>query len=333
MSFDFYAHEWTDAESGAFTDCFARLKLLAKDNNDSAKAKHKELVYGNLKDNINPVYKKGVIDKGISFLDNLSISKPTIDLTSLPPLSFFLKFTFKLAKPYLSKDDEQFYPCENPIRKDKVFKVPMVAASTWKGNMRWTARQKQGLNSNKPTVPDTPEIVRLFGNEKGEEDEKTFRRGRLNFYPTFFDKISLEVINPHDRRTKAGTLPIYIESVPEGASGTFSLLYVPFDLMGRQGSVVKDQVEKDMIIVSDSLEKMMLTYGFSAKKGNGFGVVEKNISGTFEMSKCIVKKQIDNSNPFSKLMKPENETEFSGFDGLNKLMGKVKEVMECGHDI
>ena len=139
----------------------------------------------------------------------------------------------------------------------------------------------------------TKEIRDLFGNEKDEG--KDFRR-RLNFYPTFFDQISLEVINPHDRKTKAGTQPIYIESVPEGASGTFSLLYVPFDLMGKRQDEVKAEVKKDMEIVSDSLEKMMRTYGFSAKKGSGFGVVKEEIKGRF------------------------NDKEFSGFKGLKKMM-------------
>lgn len=271
---------------------------------------------------------KALIGEEIIRLKSLKLYTPIVDISTLPKFSFFLQFTFKLATPYLSKDDEQFYPCENPIRKDKVFKLPMVSASTWKGNLRWTVRQINGLK------PDTKEIIRLFGNEKGKEDE--LRSGRLNFYPTFFDKISLEVINPHDRKTKAGTQPIYIESVPESASGTFSLLYVPFDLMGRQESAVKEQIKKDMEIVSGALEKMMLTYGFSAKKGNGFGVVDRNISGSFEMSRCTVKKQIDKSNPFSKLLElaePQNETEFSGFDGLTELMGRVKEVMERGHDI
>lgn len=77
----------------------------------------------------------------------------------LPPHSFFLQFPFTLARPYISKDDETFHVCENPVRKEKVFKVPMVEGSTWKGNLRWTAtklfvdkaekimRLKKGANS------------------------------------------------------------------------------------------------------------------------------------------------------------------------------------------
>lgn len=36
-----------------------------------------------------------------------------------------------------------------------------------------------------------------------ETGGKSLRRGRLRFYPAFFNKIGLDVINPHDRKTKS----------------------------------------------------------------------------------------------------------------------------------
>ena len=41
------------------------------------------------------------------------------------------------------------------------------------------------------------------------------RRGRLAFFATYFDRMGLEIINPHKRDTGVGTNPIYIESVPD----------------------------------------------------------------------------------------------------------------------
>lgn len=215
-----------------------------------------------------------IIDDGLSFaeIDGLYnlFDAPVIEsFDNLPPYSLFVQFTFKLATPYLSKDNDEFYMYDNPISKDKVFKVPIVSASTWKGNLRWVARQCEGLN---PERPDTSEITRLFGNEKGQEER--FRKGRLNFYTTFFNEIGLEVINPHDRKTKAGTVPIFLESVPTGATGTFTMLYVPFDLLGKPDKEVTQQVADDMELAYYSLCKMMLTYGFSAKKSSGFGVIK-----------------------------------------------------------
>jgi CRISPR-associated protein Cmr2 len=61
--------------------------------------------------------------------------RPKIDLTPLPPSSWFLQFTFTLAKPYISKDDNPFYIIDNPIVRDKVFRLPMVRPTSWKGNL------------------------------------------------------------------------------------------------------------------------------------------------------------------------------------------------------
>ena len=194
--------------NGSLTrDCYTQLKLLSggmidERNLKTARSVHKKIVYECKSYNIFARYE-------LERMKSLKLCESEIgNINKYPPFSFFLQFTFKLAKPYISKDDEAFYICENPIRKDKVFKVPMVAGSSWKGNMRWTARQINGLNALKPDKPDTAEILRLFGNEKS--NEKEFNRGRLNFYPTFFDQISLEIINPHDRKTKAGTNPVTI---------------------------------------------------------------------------------------------------------------------------
>jgi CRISPR-associated protein Cmr2 len=89
------------------------------------------------------------------------------------------------------------------------------------------------------------------------------------FYPTFFNLIDVEVINPHSRKTRAGTHPIYLECVPIGAQGTFSLLYVPFDLIGKEESDIKQQSLADLELIAEGLSAMFLTYGFSAKRTSG----------------------------------------------------------------
>lgn len=202
------------------------------------------------------------------YMQSLGLWQPaTPDFTLLPPYSAFLQFTFELTKPYISRDDELFHISDNPIRKDKVFKVPMVAATGWKGNLRWTARQLE------PEL-DQQTMNRLFGPEK--EDEDSHLAGRLHFYPTFFDRISLEVINPHDRATRAGKYPIYFESVPTGTEGIFSLLYVPLP-----GSIHSEQEARaDLRIVTSALYQMLCIYGFSAKKSSGFGEVADEVRDT-----------------------------------------------------
>jgi len=146
----------------------------------------------------------------------------------------------------------------------------MATASSWKGLLRWTVRG--------PLSTEKDAVIRLFGNEKEEEP---FVSGRLVNYPTFFDNIDLEVINPHSRKTKAGTLPIYLECVPIGAKGFFSLLYVPFDLIGQDGAKIRAEASKDLKTVAEGLSALMLRYGFSAKRSSGFGVAEDRLIGGF----------------------------------------------------
>jgi CRISPR-associated protein Cmr2 len=197
---------------------------------------------------------------------------PSLD--ALPQHSFLIHFAFRLRKPYLSKDDTEFYIIDNPVRKDKVFRLSYVAPTGWKGALR--AAMVRQLVEEKDKLSDEEfaekrfRLTILFGDEKGEEgmritglaefldqvkgDEaaKSYRQkvknyfeveddkplphhsGRLVFFPTFFTQISLEVINPHDRGTGAGRQPIYIESVPKDAEGRFTLLYVPFDRVGHE---------------------------------------------------------------------------------------------------
>jgi len=193
---------------------------------------------------------------------------PTIDIFALPQFSWFLQFTFTLAKPYISKDDNPFYIIDNPIVRDKVFRLPMVRSTSWKGNL-YSALWQLGHDRQ-----DDDRMQQLFGEIRGEEGGQA---GRLFFYPTFFTKTSLEIINPHDRKRRVGKNPILFESVPAGTSGTFSLLYVPFDLIGEGEDKIREQALKDLQLVAEGLQAMFLTYGFSAKRSSGYGVAEDKI--------------------------------------------------------
>lgn len=277
------------------------------------------------------------------------IKEPSLDLSHLPPYSFFLSLEFTLKKPFISKDDEEFYIHENPVAKEKVFKVPYMRASSWKGNLRWVAYKKliDKLNSmtegektkeRSTLIQERLALARIFGNEKdimethleglfgklNEEYEKELReiykkeeseeinfQGRLQFYPTFFNMISLDVINPHDRKTRAGTKPIILEVVPETAEGTFSLLYLPFDLIGNEEKLQR-QVPEDLEIICEAIRDLLAVYGFSAKKTSGYGVINTKFNGGFFDMKGI----------------ELEKREFEDFAGLMKVLGNTLKKME-----
>lgn len=192
----------------------------------------------------------------------------------LPPFSFVLQFEFCLAQPFLSKDEQDFY-IDNPVRKDKVFGLPYIAPSSWKGCLRaalWQLGYKE----------DTEEIRRLFGNAKGTEDHEEFLAGRLHFFPTFFTQKGLEIINPHDRQRRVGKDPIPIESVPIDAEGCFTLLYVPFDRVGEDLGELRREVVADLQSLAEGLRGMFRQYGFGAKTSSGFGTAHEKLVAGFQ---------------------------------------------------
>lgn len=188
----------------------------------------------------------------------------------MPPLSFMLSIPFISRKSYLSKDERDFYLLDNPLRKEKVFQTPMVAATSWKGSLRaalWQLGHKQ----------DDRVTIRLLGNERESEDQ---RAGRLHFFPTFFDKISLEVINPHDRKTGIGARgPILMECVPQGARGDLILIYVPFGPTGQTDKARRAEVAEDLQVLAKGIREMLTINGFGAKTSSGFGTAEDQLVG------------------------------------------------------
>ncbi len=186
---------------------------------------------------------------------------------------FGIDISFTLVSPWYSKDDRPFHVLDNPVRKDRVFGAPFMSAASWKGLLRWACRMQAGLSGHLEKHDmkmagwkDPSWIVHLFGNEKGEQ--KDFRSGTLVFYPTWFNKVGFEVINPHNRSRRAGTHPIYYEVVPPGTTGRLLLLYAPLT-----GEIERDKDTPTDFINSfiDSIRALLETYGISAKRTAGWG--------------------------------------------------------------
>ncbi len=205
----------------------------------------------------------------ISLLD--LIQYPKIDFSYLPEYSFTLQFTFTLEKPYISRDEQDFYIIDNPIRKDRVFGLPYVAPSSWKGSLR-AALWQNGHEA------ENDGIRRIFGNERTTKEQEELKAGRLHIFPTFFKEKDLEVINPHDRKTRVGKNPIFIESVPKDASSLFTLLYVPFNLIGKEEKKIKKQVSEDIQLLVSGLKAMFMDYGFGAKTSSGYGIAKSDLT-------------------------------------------------------
>lgn len=244
--------------------------------------------------------------------DSLARTYNVSDLDFLPENSWFLQLRFKLETPLICKDDETFYIHDNPFHKDKVFKVPFYPASAWKGRLRWMAykqwvegggdaQQRLDLSllfgdetgeeedqklaayldqSHPATKEKYRSLVQDFfrsENVKSEDVEEIgllpHHAGWLRFYPSFFGKMDLEVINPHSRKTKAGINPIMIETVLAGETGTFALLFSPMGVTACKCS--PEMMVRQLELIIGALDDLFRVYGFGAKTSSGFGAVSE----------------------------------------------------------
>lgn len=198
------------------------------------------------------------------------------NLQNFPQNSTLIKILFTLKKYYTSKNEGEFYIMdnrilENPIVRDKFTGLPMIKPSTWKGHLRFSARKVEWNEKEKKKQI----IKRLFGAEPEEKDNPI--KGRLYFFPTFFkENAERDVITPLKRDTGIPARgPINLEVIKPDKQGEFYLLYFPYP----QGeNYNQSQVYKDLKFLAEALKLMFYTYGFSAKKTSGFGVIKKELT-------------------------------------------------------
>ncbi|MFY9124982.1 MAG: RAMP superfamily CRISPR-associated protein [Bacteroidales bacterium] len=223
------------------------------------------------------------------------------DLKNLPEDSTLLKISFTLKKPYTSKDEGEFNVIdnkifENPIVRDKFTGLPMVKPTTWKGHLRFAAERVECDKERKKII-----IKRLFGSEPEEKENPL--KGRLYFFPTFFNEdAEKDVITPlkRDTRTPASG-PIPFEVMKPGKKGEFYLLYIPYP---KGNDFNEEEIIKDLTFLVKALELMFYTYGFSAKKTSGFGVIEESL----EKGEILIKMNDEiQIKEFSKLDELKNE--------------------------
>lgn len=187
-------------------------------------------------------------------------------LARLPLGSFLLRVDFRLVKPYLSRDDTDFYVVDNSVRKEWVSRLPMIAATSWKGALYGTMWRQAPVEKKQ----DNPQLARIFGDIR---DNDNGQQGCLYFFPTFFRDyiIGAEVINPHERDTGLGIKPITLECVKSGAKGQLNLLYVnSYETEGNG----QPKSLSDLSGILDSVAKLLAVYGIGAKTSAGYGLCE-----------------------------------------------------------
>ncbi|MBQ9407400.1 MAG: hypothetical protein IJU37_11780 [Desulfovibrio sp.] len=192
-------------------------------------------------------------------------------LEDLPHGSLLLRLQVELLSPFYSRDDMPFYPTENVLKRHKVFDLPYLPSSSVKGLLRWADRMVR-----MDTKDDAKARV-LFGSVENEDGTEAHDvqddthgvglQGALYCYPVFWNgTVGLEVINPQDAKTGAGSVPIKYEVLKAG--GTASLFFLLANLPGRQ---VPTTEHVDAFL--KALGFLLRQGGLSAKSSAGWGRV------------------------------------------------------------
>lgn len=248
---------------------------------------------------------------------NAGLKYTVPDLASLPRGSFYIKIGFTLKKPLLSSDDTPMYILDNPVKKDKVFKVPMFPASGWKGCLRWTSmkiflQDKVDELSKKKFAEERFRLALLFGAEK---DAGQSGRGEWVNYlndlkpenEVIFKEMMADHFNISEEEVESfgfqGRLHFYTtffdkmdltvinphSRKTKAGENAIWLECVPAGAKGTFNLLYvpydlagkKDVAEKtaseDLKTVLASIKEMLWTYGFSAKKSSGYGTAENEI--------------------------------------------------------
>ncbi len=339
--YDIFA-KYKDQQQSIFENTIAEYKNFVKLKFGYVFDKNKELSsHKNYIKDKNKEYKIGniqSIQKISGIYENPDDLKKHIN--NLPKYSFAIWFKFILQAPYFSKDDDEFYIIQNPILKEKNFKVPMVKGSSWKGALAHAFRdlfndtdnrekiesflrifgagsesikalesyisdKTKDLNNLKEKLLEfilfdlglkvDKELIKNVKNLKTRDDLLEFlknqlsrklqenqsqlplefqtHKGRAIFYPTYFGKLSIEVMNPHDRRKRAGTVPIHYEVVPKDTEGIFQLIYIPFDGVLKEDNKLEQEVNQDLKNLCEAI-KILSDKGIGAKTKLGWGRFE-----------------------------------------------------------
>lgn len=211
------------------------------------------------------------------------------DLSCFPAGSAAVTLRLCLLTPLLTRDDDPFYLFDNPVRKDHIFGVPLLAAASVKG-LAADAFQR-GFPTEAPWVDlgendqartlryraDQPRAARLFGIASDDAEQQKSEAGRVNFQPVWFSHVQFLVMNPTKTDgTGIGTQPIQFEAVAAiDEKGKPVEAEIRFAYFNPAGASESDEAvaRGDLACLVATLAAWWPALGLGAKRLAGYGAI------------------------------------------------------------
>ena len=117
-------------------------------------------------------------------------------------------------------------------------------------------------------------VEQILKKKEKARDVFSVNKGRGIFYPTYFNKVDYEIINPQDKGKRKGTNPIFYEVVPKGSKGTFQFIYIPFNGILKDTKELNNEIKDDQKFIKDIFQYCLNDKGIGAKTKLGWGLAE-----------------------------------------------------------
>ncbi len=209
-------------------------------------------------------------------------------LTHFPRYSARLLLEFKLLTPLITKDDDPFYPLENPVRKDPIFRVPYLSAASVKQlfdkafQRAVQLKNGMGLASEKSLAnrlhafgskDDNKTALRLFGasnNSNHVQPSRGGEVGRLRFSPVWFKNVQFLPINPKAAEESA---PIQVEAIAPNPQENAVIEIVYFN--PHSVNLTNEQVvREDLANLLTAVAVLLPDLGLGSKREDGYGAIQ-----------------------------------------------------------
>ncbi|MGI6138824.1 MAG: RAMP superfamily CRISPR-associated protein [Candidatus Hydrogenedentales bacterium] len=245
MTFDFWAYLKTGGyeENRILKRSKLTLQVILDENKDDAKQKA-------LATPDQPNTKLDCFDCQNLFLRNCTLPWK---------YSISMEFKWELTTPWFSRVESNFDVLDNPLSRDRLTGKPMFKASGLKGVLRHASAFFKNDFSNYADL-----INFCFGD--ANDSGNSGNQGKVKFDNVIFDKISSDIISPHDRKRGVADHPVGFEIVPQGATAQTSVF-----IFSKTENDHKQGIQAALLLLK-SLEFLLTDLGISAKRSIGYGL-------------------------------------------------------------